>query len=449
MKRFTLMALCALTLCGSASAARPAKAKARAKAVSTIAHKPAAAAAEKAPWCPLKQQSFDWEYEDETNPAEGNWVASDIYELTYTQAGKVATDVTTTPEGDVLKDVYTYNADGMMTSKVTTKSVDGAEFEPSEEVYRQYDNVVKNFVVSNEQYIWYGGDKMTSNTYKYNITRDDAGNVTLCERAVLFQGVYDPTFRTAVEYGPDGKASKITCTSLTYDGVEYSWVTESVYSDLEWERTDGQILSTENLMFGNNRLSSATITIGEDEGVMKVKYTYDGVSYDCRGTMEMDGESVSIIAQYNDLGNGGYKLYTLQDLGYWTESETEVEEHDSFGLITTRYVQWTDFSYSEYYEYIEGLVRYDDNTGYPEMYTLTHRDIDEDSPTYGETIYDHRIIYEGNADLAGISDIVADADDADAPVEFYTLQGMRIDRPAAGQLVIRRQGKHVSKVLVK
>ena len=35
------------------------------------------------------------------------------------------------------------------------------------------------------------------------------------------------------------------------------------------------------------------------------------------------------------------------------------------------------------------------------------------------------------------------------PVEFYTLQGVRIQNPAAGQIVIRRQGTNVTKILVK
>lgn len=47
---------------------------------------------------------------------------------------------------------------------------------------------------------------------------------------------------------------------------------------------------------------------------------------------------------------------------------------------------------------------------------------------------------------AGITDVVADED---AHVEYYNLQGVRIARPEAGQLVIRRQGRSVSKVIVK
>lgn len=50
-------------------------------------------------------------------------------------------------------------------------------------------------------------------------------------------------------------------------------------------------------------------------------------------------------------------------------------------------------------------------------------------------------------DGAGVDDVAVDA--ANAPVEFYNLQGVRVDNPAAGQLVIKRQGGKVSKIIVK
>ncbi|MDE6161143.1 MAG: hypothetical protein K2F77_05750, partial [Muribaculaceae bacterium] len=46
----------------------------------------------------------------------------------------------------------------------------------------------------------------------------------------------------------------------------------------------------------------------------------------------------------------------------------------------------------------------------------------------------------------GIADITADEN---APVEFFNLQGIRVAEPQAGQIVIRRQGSKVQKVLVK
>lgn len=48
--------------------------------------------------------------------------------------------------------------------------------------------------------------------------------------------------------------------------------------------------------------------------------------------------------------------------------------------------------------------------------------------------------------IAAVSDVVSD--DANAPVEYFNLQGMKVDNPAAG-LYIRRQGDKVSKVMIK
>jgi hypothetical protein len=49
---------------------------------------------------------------------------------------------------------------------------------------------------------------------------------------------------------------------------------------------------------------------------------------------------------------------------------------------------------------------------------------------------------------SGIEGVMGDGD-ADAPVEYFNLQGQRILNPAAGQLVIRRQGGDVTKMIVR
>lgn len=49
---------------------------------------------------------------------------------------------------------------------------------------------------------------------------------------------------------------------------------------------------------------------------------------------------------------------------------------------------------------------------------------------------------------AGIGNITAD-DDINAPVEYFNLQGVRVANPAAGQLVIKRQGSEVTKMVVR
>lgn len=50
--------------------------------------------------------------------------------------------------------------------------------------------------------------------------------------------------------------------------------------------------------------------------------------------------------------------------------------------------------------------------------------------------------------VTSIDDVIADDTDVDAPVEYYNLQGQRIYNPRSGNVVIRRQGSKVTKVLI-
>lgn len=51
------------------------------------------------------------------------------------------------------------------------------------------------------------------------------------------------------------------------------------------------------------------------------------------------------------------------------------------------------------------------------------------------------------ADDSGIGNIAAD--NSNAPVEYFTLQGIRVDSPVSGTIVIRRQGTEVSKIIMR
>ncbi len=50
---------------------------------------------------------------------------------------------------------------------------------------------------------------------------------------------------------------------------------------------------------------------------------------------------------------------------------------------------------------------------------------------------------------SGVNDVLNDANDANAPVEYYDLRGIRLDQPTPGSVVIRRQGSTVTKIIVK
>ncbi|MDE5554908.1 MAG: hypothetical protein K2J10_06970, partial [Muribaculaceae bacterium] len=52
----------------------------------------------------------------------------------------------------------------------------------------------------------------------------------------------------------------------------------------------------------------------------------------------------------------------------------------------------------------------------------------------------------GNSEISGIESVTNDNNDA--PVEYFNLQGLRVNEPSNG-IFIRRQGNKVTKVLVK
>ncbi|MDE6285863.1 MAG: hypothetical protein K2L99_02590, partial [Muribaculaceae bacterium] len=51
-------------------------------------------------------------------------------------------------------------------------------------------------------------------------------------------------------------------------------------------------------------------------------------------------------------------------------------------------------------------------------------------------------------DLGSLNEVAVDNNE-NAPVEYFNLQGVRINEPAAGQIVIRRQGNKTTKVIMK
>lgn len=63
------------------------------------------------------------------------------------------------------------------------------------------------------------------------------------------------------------------------------------------------------------------------------------------------------------------------------------------------------------------------------------------------SLYNPTITIDGS--VAGIEDIAADRDNSEAPTVYYNLQGQIVKEPAAGQVVIRREGSDVTKIIVR
>ena len=69
--------------------------------------------------------------------------------------------------------------------------------------------------------------------------------------------------------------------------------------------------------------------------------------------------------------------------------------------------------------------------------------------TYYASNYADVLSYVTFPTFSGINEVKADIDNSNAPIEYYNLQGMRIAAPVEGQLVIKRQGSKVEKLIVR
>lgn len=466
MKRITLIALCAAVAGGSLHAAdlklhaifkskaqvtRGVKGK---KSVKSYAKK----AAEAMPlWRAQTQTGYWWNSED--------WELSETYQISYDENGNKKTQTVFDAEGYVSRESYTWNENGMLATRLGEVDEEGTgDFVESSRLRREYDSRLISFITFNDQEAFYGDSWVPSNSYKQTITRDASGNITLMERAVYFQGIYDPVFRLAITYGEDGKASTIEASELKYDyaSQDYYWEVTDLYSDIVWEETDGQIVGIEDmedLFLGANRIKSATMEVEGQTGELKVDYLGD----DCfTATMtvedeEMEGVTMLGTVEYGaldfDSDDGitkhiykGHSVTTTTDFLYGEEvlgreviKETYIYSPDD--LIILEQVEYGDGENFEIESRIEGEVEYDEEHGYPVAWTVSEYDYDLDEilPSFRAEYSDYVSI-----PVSGVEEI--DVTSSDSSVRYYNLQGQEVKNPTTG-LYIRVKGNKSEKIM--
>ena len=411
-----------------------------------------AKSADNAPmWRARTQKAFGWNGED--------WELMETYDIAYDEAGRKMVQTVTDIEGYVNRESYTWNEDGELATRLTQVDEDGSgEFADYGRLARTYDSRITSFITSNEQYLYSNGDWMPSNCYTQTITRDAAGNVTQMERAVYYDGMYDPVYRLNIAYGEDGKAESIVENDLTYDYSEneYLWLESARYYDIVWEETDGQIVSVDDLagMFiGANRLKSAKLDI-EGE-IYDVSVEYAGNDFVVNMVSEPDDEGMVLISyvKYSEMdfagesSNIGWEIVTVNELRIGDEvlEKMEVTETDIYspdGLLLLEKVEFSDGELSEIDSMLDGVVEYDEEYGYPLAWTVSEYDWET-----GEMYESFRAEFSDYTDCAvsGMSEIAAPA--ASAPV-FYNIHGQRVDNPSAG-IFIRVAGDRTEKVIIR
>lgn len=394
-------------------------------------------------WRAASQTAYAWDGR--------KWQLDDKYTMKYDNAGRVTEELAEN-FGTYYRTTYSYDERGMETMQVVEMSEDGENFEYSSKKEREYDPIIPNLIVKNRDYEWIGGKwEMTGNNYNRTVTRNSDGNVTNVEIAVLFEGEFDPTIRIEIAYGDDGTATSIKESLLTYDGKNYSWVSGISLDNITWVETDGQIVEAEVYASGANRMKSLDMT--EEEDTFHAEITYEGNNYTTTVAGTAEGADMKGVSTYEQLDEyGSFRqtsdaYYTYEGEGTYHEVETYTLRYDAYGnMLESKDVVSYDGE-EEIFEDLEGTVEYDPTYGYPLSYIMSEGFLDYATEEYVKE-YVWKIEYSDYYDAAAkVTELNSNGTNAEA--EYFTLQGIKVEKPAAGNIYIRKTGNKTSKIIAR
>lgn len=178
-------------------------------------------------------------------------------------------------------------------------------------------------------------------------------------------------------------------------------------------------------VYYQNNASYSTTMAGEegDEDVsgecyvLPVEYKI-GNGYAAYGVADCGGAIISIVDGKDATCYPNVALYYAGSAIYWGDAQNSADNFAAAGSFAengdTKTITYDDLSW---------LLGNGQELGYFKNTTIT----------FGGT--------------GAINEVAVDNNNA--PVEYFNLQGVRVNEPVAGQIVIRRQGNEVSKLLVK
>lgn len=432
MKKFTLLFACMATIGVIDSSAKPEATRARFMTRATDAG---------AKWSAKTQKAYGW------NGSE--WEMEELYNNTYTADGHIAVQTVTDIDGSVTRQTNRWNENGMLATRRTEFAQSASmPFQETQRLSRTYDDRLTSFITFNDQLVFQNKEWVPSNNYTQSITRDANGNITLMERAVYFQGIYDPIHRIHVSYDEKGIASSITTEDLGYNYAtnEYYWKPGDSYTDIVWEATDGQIVSTENLFDGANRIKSATAIISGQENKITASYKEDGRWTANISAIEDDTQiEIQTTTEFIPLDENGSCQITVTTsfisgettLGF--EKYIDEYRYDENGLILLEESIASDGETTEIIGRLSGTVEYDPEFGYPLSWTISEFDPDTE-----QMVNSFRAEY---SDYINLSESSIDNIDADQQrATYFDLTGRRIDNPVKGSILIRKEGNKTEKI---
>ncbi len=376
--------------------------------------------------------------------AENEWMLGENVDFTYNKSN----GQTLSRQSDYSKTEYTYTPEGKYAT-VEEKMLYEEDWVLAQKREYFYDTVLPTVEVKCVTTNYQDGTVVETQVSETRITRSADGNVTRVERISSWSST--PEYIIEIGYGADGKANKITMTE--YGDLEF------VLEDIVWECTDGQIIPDFNedysdvFVGGNNRIKSGTYTtLDHFDAPVYLLATYPDAKGSFSYQMTYKGELIESV-EYEVLdayGSYSEKSFDI-DFDYDDETDTiyndgemtyiEKAVFDEYGHELSYMSQSYDEDNVLDYEYYRKGILTLDAAGNPQEYIQQ-----EKSDYQPEWANSSRLVYSDYVGVNGVESIEADA--ADAPVEYFNLQGVKVANPSDG-IFIRRQGTKVSKVVVK
>lgn len=402
---------------------------------------------------------------------DNEWQNEERATGTYDSNGNATTIFTEnlkwTPESSTTRYSYyvnTFNSYGNPVAGVTSFGNDKENLEEAYKYEHTYDEVVPDFVTSDISYFKTDGVWTKDLRSKKNdVTRDEKGRVTEVVRYRMNQkGEFITEEKDVITYGEDGKPSQIKVYQYYEDNKtgEVKLAQAIAYTDIVWKNCDNQILNGHILFQGANRILSAKIIVNDEEhGSINVEYGPGENDYTVVevGTPKFLSIKTINTTEYREINSyDSYSILNRRETYSKNSDEPEVSvnyesvTNDAYGLMIEQINRVENNGMVTSLRKQTGEVEYDKTYGYPLVYTMSES-VSEDNPekmtvpvpVYRLEFSDHKNCRE----TTGIDNVAVENND-NAPVEYFNLQGERINKPSKG-LYIRRQGKLVQKSIAK
>lgn len=304
------------------------------------------AASEPGTWKPKKEVFYEPDMEGETDA----WLEYGQFTNEYDSNGN---NISTTEDyGDnqnrTLSKYDAYNN----RIEVVKQSMEAGTWVNTEKTEYVYDPVVKNFQTERKAYSWNAATGQWDMNYAHKkvITRNAKGFVTRLSVTLMNENnQYDELERTEITYTNDDLPA--TSWKFLQADDKFELVEKVKYDKINWDRSDGQILnSDEAFMVGNNRIKKADIY---DEGVKTATFecTYvDGkTDFDSRIKSVSSEEEIHHTLTELD-GNGSYKEEIIEKFD--ENGDGQLVTYDQYVVCT--YDDRKNPVSEEYFEVVDG-----------------------------------------------------------------------------------------------